>query len=210
MSRTDILFRANYETIPPALFDGEYMLVGTDPGQLNAVYRRSEHGRKTLEPSMFAENLAHVSYLREASVGEKRLDPSEFIVELPFLHDSTAKIPFTNGTKILLKFSELDERVSEISIHEVHTTVPAQLRLRLVTRDGQIVVDQSLSLDGHRQTISVPVVTAANRLVLDVESVEGTNGALWIDDLRVQGQRPALERYISQHLRFPQGSDNKE
>lgn len=211
MSRADILFRANRDSIPSAVLAGEYTLVGTDPGELNAVYRRSEHGHETLGPRTFAENLAHVSYLREARIGERSLDPREFIVELPFLRDEIAKIPFTNATTIALRFSDLDERVSEISIHEVRATVPAQLRLRLMTRGGTTAVDQFFSLDGrHAQTVSVPLVTAANQLVLDVTAAEGTNGGLWIDDLRVQGQRPALERYVARHLRFPQVPEDHE
>jgi len=211
MSRTDILLRANHDNIPPALFGGEYTLVGTDPGALNAVYRRSEQRRETLEPRMFGENLAHVSYLREASVGERRVEPREFIPELPFLRDGFAKLPLTNGRAVFVKFSEVDERVSEVSIQDVRTTVPARLRIRLMTRDGATVLDQSISLDGiHGEPVFLPVITAANQLILDVTATEGTNGGLWIDDLRVQGQRPALERYIARHLRFPHGSDDNE
>jgi hypothetical protein len=153
---------------------------------------------------MFGENLAHVSYLREARIGERRLDPSEFIHELPFLRDDITKIPFTEQTTILLKLSDVDERVSEVSIHYVRTSVPAQLRLRLMTTDGRPVLDQSISLDGrHGQPVSLPLVTAANQLALEVRASSATSGSLWIDDLRVQGQRPALKRYIGQHLRFP-------
>ena len=204
MSRTDILFRANYGSIPSALFGGEYTLVGTDPGELNAVYRRREGDRATIEPHMFAENLAHVSYLREARIGDRRIDPAEFIPELPFLRDDVAKISFSNATTIFLKFSEDDERVSALNIQGVRTTVPAQLRLRLMARDGATALDQSISLDGrHSQTLSVPVATAANQLMLDVVSTPASQGSLWIEDLRVQGQRPALQHYIAEHLRFP-------
>jgi hypothetical protein len=204
MSRTDILFRANHDSIPPALFGGEYTLVGMDPGELNAVYRRSERDHARVEPLMFAENLAHVSYLREARIGDRRLDRAEFIPELPFLRDEVAKIPFSNATTIFLQFSEDDERVSAIDIQEVRTNVPAQLRIRLMTRDGRTVLDQSLSLDGRDgRTVAVPVVTAANQLTLDVTSSPAVHGSLWIEDLRVQGQRPALQHYIGRRLRFP-------
>ena len=211
MSRTDILFRANHNSIPPALFGGEYTLAGTDSGQLNAVYRRSERDRAPVEPQMFVENLAHVSYLREARIGERQLDPAEFIHELPFLRDESAKIPFTSATTISLKFSEDDERVSAVSIQEVRSSVPAQLRIRLMTRAGQTVFDQSASLDARQsQTVSVPVVTAANQLTLDVMSSPPSQGSLWIEDLRVQGQRRALQRYIAKHLRFPKDRNSND
>jgi len=211
ISRTDILLRANHDSIPPALLGGEYTLVGTDPGELNAVYRRSDGGQATVEPQMFAENLAHVSYLREARIGERRLDPHEFITELPFLHDDFAKIPFTERTTILLKFSEVDERVSEVTIQDVRTSVPAQVRLRLMTSDGRTVLDQSISLDGgHGQAVFLPLITAANQLSLDVSASSATSGSLWIDDLRVQGQRPALKRYIAQHLHFPKDQQKND
>jgi hypothetical protein len=43
---------------------------------------------------------------------------------------------------------------------------------------------------------------AANELVLTVDA-PGASGRLWINDLRVQGQRPALREYVDTHLRFP-------
>ena len=211
MSRTDILLRANHDTIPPALFDGEYTLVGTDVGALNAVYRRSESDHAMIEPRMFAENLAHVSYLREARIGERRLDPSEFIHDLPFLRDDGAKIPFADATTVFLKFSEDDERVSAIDIHDIRTNVPAELRLRLMTRDGRIAFDQSISLDGrHSRTVSVPLATDANQVTLDLTASPASAGNLWIEDLRVQGQRPALQRYIAEHLRFPKDRNKND
>jgi hypothetical protein len=43
---------------------------------------------------------------------------------------------------------------------------------------------------------------AASRLTVKV-TVAGESARVWIDDLRVQGQRPALEAYVVKHLRFP-------
>lgn len=209
ISRTDILFRANRDQIPKSLFRGEYELIAMDPDEVNAVYRRSDGPRPPVEARMFVENLAHVSYLREVHIGATPLNPKDYIVELPFLHDDRGSIPFTGPTTLFVRFSDSDEPVTEISIEEVRTNRPAHLRVRLMTRDGTSVSDTSFSLDGvHGQPVSVPVDPAiASTLTLELTPSSDASGTLRIDDLRVQGQRPALERYIARHLRFPHGSD---
>jgi len=78
-------------------------------------------------------------------------------------------------------------------------------------RDGRIAFDQSISLDGrHSRTVSVPLATDANQVTLDLTASPASVGNLWIEDLRVQGQRPALQRYIAEHLRFPKDRNKND
>jgi hypothetical protein len=44
---------------------------------------------------------------------------------------------------------------------------------------------------------------AASRLTMELTATPGVSGRVWINDLRLQGQRPALEAYVASHLRFP-------
>ena len=146
-----------------------------------------------------------MSYLRDAQVGGARLNPRDYIAKLPFLRDELGSIPFTGTTTLFVRFSDSDEHVTEISIAYVRATIPARLRIQLMREDGAAVSDTSISLDGiHGQPVSIPVEPAnAYSLALEVTPSSDASGKLWIDDLRVLGQRPALQRYIAEHLHFP-------
>ena len=184
MSRTDILRRANYDQIPKALLGGEYELVATDPGKLNAVYRRSESPRRPLEPRMFVENLAHVSYLRDVQIGAQRLDPQDYAAQLPFLHDDLGSIRFVGSTTLSMRFHS-DEHVTGISIEDVRTDRPARLRVRLMKRTGRPSATRP-----HTRRNSWTVVSVARRPRDRPQHDTGgtpssdASGRLWIDDLR--------------------------
>ena len=201
---TDILVRANHDSVPMALLGGYYELVGTDPQGLNAIYRRSENSQVAIEPGLFAENVAHVSYVRDVRIGGLRIDPQEYIQRLPFLHDQAGPIPFRDRTEMVVEFSDADQPVREISIEELRASTDAEVHVRLLTKDGRVEEETSVSLRaGRGRSVWLPTPEAhANRLVLTI-SAPGATGELWISDLRVQGQRPALQEYVARHLRFP-------
>jgi hypothetical protein len=208
MARTDILARANHDAIPRALFGGYYDLIGTDEGRLNAIYRRSERPADdfTIEPRRFAENLAHVSYVRDVHIDAVRVDRTTYIRRLPFLHDDEGAIPFTDRMDLVVDFAARDEHVSQISIESIRVDKPAVAVIQLIGEDGRQVTRDVIRLEPNRSysmAFDVPPATAASQLSLDVTAEPGVTGTVWINDLRVQGQRPALEAYIAAHLRFP-------
>lgn len=215
MARTDILARANHDTIPRALFGGYYGLVGTDDGRLNAIYRRTERQADefAIEPRMFAENVAHVSYLRDVRLDGVRVDPADYISRLPFLHDDGGTMSFTGRLELFLDFAARDEHVNEISIEEIRVNEPAVLQILLVGQDGRLVKRGTIPLEqnGARSIrLDTPPAASASRLTIDVTAAPGVSAKVWINDLRVQGQRPALEAYIVKHLHFPRDPAPRE
>lgn len=207
MVRTDILTRANDGTIPQALFGGYYDLVGTDEGGLNAIYRRSERSTDefAIDPHLFTENVAHVSYLVDVHIDGVRVDRAVYKRLLPFLHDDEGALDFTGRLELVFDFATRDERVNEISVEGIHVNQPAVLQIRLIGHDGRLVKRELVPLDSNRvRSIQIDTAgAAASRLTMELTATPGISGRVWIDDLRVQGQRPALEAYIVSHLRFP-------
>ena len=207
MARTDILSRANHDAIPQALFGGYYDLVGTDGGRLNAIYRRNERGADEfgIDPHLFAENVAHVSYLRDVHIDGVQVDPANYKRLLPFLHNDEGAMIFTGRLELVLDFAARDEHVNEISVEGIHVNQPAALQIRLIGEDGRLVKQNILPFEANGvRAIRIDTPgAAASRLSLDLTAAPGVSAQVWITDLRVQGQRPALEAYIVKHLRFP-------
>jgi hypothetical protein len=134
-----------------------------------------------------------------------RVDPANYIRQLPFLHDDEGAMIFTSRLDLVLDFASRDEHISEISVEGIHVNQPAALQMRLIGQDGQLVKRDFVSLETNRVR-SIRIATpgaAATRLSMDLTSAPGVSAQVWINDLRVQGQRPALEAYIVSHLRFP-------
>lgn len=204
MSRTDILARANHDAIPGALFGDRYQLVGTDAQGLNAIYQRNPNGQVVVEPQLFTENVAHVSYIRDATIGDSRVDPRDYLRQLRFLHDDAGMISYANRTELSLEFSDENEAVQEISIEELRSNTDADVSVRLLTREGQLAGEGTVALSaGQDCSLSLPTPGAmANRVVLTI-TAPGASGRMRIGDFRLQGQRRALREYIVQHLVFP-------
>jgi len=202
MSRTDILLRANNDTVPPALFGGLFHLVGEDAQQLNAIYERTENTPVSLGPDSFTENVAHVSYVRAARLNGSRIDSKDYLRTLPFLRDEAGIIEFAGHTELLVEFSDQGERVNEIRIAELRASVNADVQIRLVAPDHEVVGKTDVMLaPGEGQSVLLETAGAiANRLVLTIDAPG--EGALRIRDLRVVGQRSALREYVTRNLRF--------
>ena len=206
LSRTDILVRANHGTLPPALFGGYYDLVQLDAERQNAIYRRTEKpaDEYQTEPQAFGENVAHVSYVRRASIDGATVAPSEYQTRLRFLHDETSELAFTDVLRISVTFADTDAHVREISAESVRATAPSTLKVMLIARDGHVVHHATYALPQGRAIeirSLVPEGSRASRLSLEVSSRGAVHA--WLTDVRVQGQTPALERYIKRRLPFP-------
>jgi hypothetical protein len=208
MSRTDILRRANAGVIPAALFGGYYELVTTDADAQNAVYRRTARPADEFAttPDAFVENVAHVSYLRRALVGGATIEPSSFARRLPFTHDDAATQTVPGRLVVDLVFAAADERVREMTIEEIRMDAAGELSLTLIGADGRVAARYTSALvAGRSQSVRVvlPPDTTGSRLLLELSSSTGDATRATIADLRVQGQTPALARYVRQRLRFP-------
>jgi hypothetical protein len=213
LSGTDILRRANADAIPSGLLGDYYRLAGTDATRDFAVYQRTEKpvGAYATDIRTFVENLAHVSYLRRASIDGVSIDPREYARRLPFLRDGTADLQFTGGLLVDLQFAARDERVQAISIYDVRTSERAALNVTLLSTGGRIVQRFSVPLDAGqaRPVVLAPAAgTSASRLIVELSAGRGVVVSARISDLRVEGQTAALEAYVAQQLRFPPVQSN--
>jgi hypothetical protein len=85
-------------------------------------------------------------------------------------------------------------------------TVAGALRLTLLGADGRVVMSDTFELAADRPRsvrVALRPGTAASRLMFGLFSQSGGATRARIADVRVQGQTPALERYISQRVTFP-------
>jgi hypothetical protein len=205
LSGTDILRRANGDVLPSGLFGDYYRLARTDaPGDF-AVYRRTEKPADAYagDARTFVENLAHVSYLRNASIDGVQIDRRQYSRQFPFLRDGTANLQFTGGVLMDLQFAARDETVQAISIFEVRTTERAALNVTLLSAAGGIVQKFSVPMDAGqaRSVVLEPSAGAsASRLIVEFSAGRGVVAWARINDLRVEGQTPALEGYLARHL----------
>jgi hypothetical protein len=147
-----------------------------------------------------------VSYLKRASVGGATIPPSLFAARLPFMHDDAMTVEAPGAFVMDLVFAGTDERVREITIEELRMTVAGVLRLTLLGADGRVVMRDTFELAADRPRsvrVALRPGTAASRLTFELSSQSGGGTRARIADVRVQGQTPALERYISQRVTFP-------
>lgn len=206
LSRTDILLRANGDHIPTALFGGYYQLVELDRDRQNAIYRRTAKPADEYQsnPTAFTENLAHVSYLRRASIDDVAVPASEYQTRLKFLHDQTSELAFTGKVTIDVDFAPDDELVREVTLESIRVSEPATLTITLTGASDLVVHEATFDLERDRALeiqSAVPDGTHARHLTLELTSAGPAHA--WLTDLRVQGQTPALQRYIEQKLPFP-------
>jgi len=209
LSRTDILLRANADVIPTTLFGGYYELVGFDADRENAIYRRTAKRADEYhtDPQAFDENVAHVSYVKAATIGGVKIDPVDYRRRLKFLEDQQSDFTFTGKLDIVVAFGATDEIVREVTIENAHTTEPSTMKITLWASGGQVVHEAVFQLERNRPIgVRSPVApgTRASRIRIEI-SAPGTARA-WLGYVRVQGQTPALEHYIKNRLRFPGGT----
>ena len=208
LSPADILARANHDTLPATLFRGLYELVGTDPQGLNAIYKRNDSRAVHVTADLFTENIAHVSYVRAARIGQSLIDAKDYLSKLPFLRDGAGSIPFSGRTEMKIDFSDVDERIMAINIEDLRATTDAKVQLRLLTPEGHVAGQFDIVLATNRGSAASFTIpdAPASALLLTVDA-GGADGELWIDDLQVEGQRRVLRDYVTHHLHLPPVQD---
>jgi hypothetical protein len=101
-------------------------------------------------------------------------------------------------------FAPRDERVRKVTIASVRASEPATLKITLGTSDHRTIDEATFALE-RDHAIEIERVTAdgARASRLNLELTSASRARVSLTDLRVQGQTPALERYIAGRLRFP-------
>lgn len=206
--RTDLLRSANEDTIPRELLGGYYELLVSDPEGENAIYRRTAlaAGRFANDPRSFVENVAHVSYIRHARIDGSEVPPDEYVGRFPFLRDGVGRFEITGSTAIDVIFAGADEDVYELTVEKVRFDRPVSLEMLLFDVNRRPVFRRRIEIEPRvwrAIRIDLPPNMRASRFELQLAAGDDVTAHGSIEDLRVQGQTPALAKYIAQTLTFP-------
>ncbi|MEP6915985.1 MAG: hypothetical protein ABJC89_10065 [Acidobacteriota bacterium] len=206
--RTDLLRAASSGRIPATVMNGFYALAAMDDGEENAIYRRTAQSadRYRTDPTVLAENLVHVSYLTYAAVDSVPVRAGEHAARFPFLWNGASTVVLTGRYEADLDFGDADQAVYSISIEGIRASTVLTLELTLRAEGGQVVSRTTLPLDANAaRDVRIALVpgSRARRLELVLAANPGEHASVWINDLRVMGQTPRLQRYVASRLRFP-------
>ena len=205
--RTDLLLSANRGVIPRELLGGYYRLLLSDPEGDNVIYRRTDlvTGRFANDPHAFVENIAHVSYIRHASIDGREVVREQYLRTFPFLRDAVGAVEVNGSTAMDVIFAPEDEEAFAVTVQEVRFDTAVSMEMLLFDMNRRPVFRQRIELEPRRRRsirLDLPPGTHASRFELQLSAPGGVaHGS--IEDLRVQGQTPALEKYIARTLSFP-------
>ena len=193
---------ANHGELPAQLLRSHYTKLFAVPHAPAVVYARSPERLDEFRssPRVFLENLAHPSHVR-AAWNDGEIPSEQYLARLPFLADSVLDRMFVDRLRYDVTFAAHNERIHEIDIEQIWSRTAADVRLTLAATDGAIVREEIRHLTpDHSEHVRLqwPAGIDAARLILVIENREPMAARVRLRDVRVQGQPPALARYVQQ------------
>jgi hypothetical protein len=207
IERRDLLIKANGGRIPDRVIGGYYAQLPTNAIG-DVIYRRTDRDASAFkqDPHLFVENVAHVSYLRSATVNGQPIPRSSIVRALAFLRQGTGDVPMVGGRYSLeVQFSDADVEVSRLDVTRAVADAPAVVTM-VVRSAGGAARHQArfeLGKDTARDfSEPIPGRVMGSRFSLQIEGPADSGVTISLTDVRVQGQTADLSRYIREHLRF--------
>ncbi|HXT30929.1 MAG TPA: hypothetical protein VN716_16655 [Vicinamibacterales bacterium] len=208
VSPTDLLFKANHDSIPRSLLGGLFERVALDASGANAIYRRTATPADQFrsDPSAFTENLVHTTRLLRASVDGRGVPPDRFGADLPFLREQAATQSVAGNMEIDLSFARHDEDVSAFFIGQLTSQLPADMTVLVNDESGRQTAKLSIAIPAGASSVyrAFPAGVRGRALAVRVAVASGED-RLTIADMRLEGQTPALHDYVRTRLRFVRG-----
>jgi len=207
IERRDLLFKANGGRVPGTVMNGYYAIT-SDAASADVIYQRTDRDASEYRrnPRIFFENLAHVAYLRSASINGEVIAPKAMVSRLPFLRQDIAHVGLPHGHYVLdATFADGDVDVSEIDVARIASDAHVVMTLELRSADGTSRDVERIEVAGGvpREFVSrLPGPVKVNRLVLRIDGGTTADASVWLTDMRVQGQSAALAHYIQDRLSF--------
>ena len=205
ISPTDLLFKANHDSIPQSLLGGLFERVALDATGENAIYRRTARpaDQYRSDPASFSENVAHPTRLLRASIDGRGVPPERFGADLPFLREQSVTQSFTGGMEIDLGFAHHDEDVSAFFIGYLASAVPAEMTVRVNDESGRETARLSIAIPAGGSSVyrAFPAGVRGRALGVRIDVPSGED-RLTIADVRLEGQTAALHDYVRTRLRF--------
>ena len=208
IAREDILKRANNGRVPATILARAYQLEETTKSETDAIYTRTSVpiGIYRSSPDWFLQNLAHVSYLIEASIDNETIPPDEYASRFRCLYGGVSIFTVQPDLKLEFRFSREDVAVREMYLWSVSASRDTTVVIRLWSKLGTVVFTRTLNLEAGRSQgffdrLKSPV--AACRMSLTAATARDATSRLSLANLSVQGQTAQLRSYITSNLRFP-------
>jgi hypothetical protein len=205
-----VLASFNSGMAPPQIIDGYYRKIATIRGE--GVYARTSRSTAAYrsDPSLFFENLAHVSSLREVRINGRPLEGAAIKARLPFLRDERGWAQLEHGAFVLdAQLADVDATAYRIDLNGIVAAKPVSIVVELISSTGS----------RHLTTFKTSGGSTAQRLSQRVDgapvthlhlTISGDDTEVWLKDLRIQGQSLALAHYIRQSLEFVPPTDFSE
>jgi hypothetical protein len=205
VSRTHLLRGANRGDVPEFLLDGYFRRVAIDRAGENAIYERTDKDASAFHhnPDVFRENLAHVSRLVRASVGEEVVKGRDLAARFGFLREERTTFAFDTATEVNVQFAVGDEDVSALYVDRIAATLPTTMTVLLFNAEGREVARKQIALTPNPQSIleRFEPHVRARTLSMRWRTPRGID-RVSIKDMRLEGQSAALRAYVQQNLQF--------
>lgn len=204
---------ANGGRIPPTIFGGRYRLVdhadlghGRSPGYAWCLFQKAASVAEfRLDPTLYLENLAHVSSVVSVRVDGHTVPRSNLLNDCPYLKEEDGQLSMVRESTIELHMSRDPVPVYEIYIAGVVASGATHLTI-LLRHETTTVYQKAIDLEpGQPMTVfdhlSHPVDVTHALLLFSSESPRPVT--IHLNDLRVQGQTPALAAFVSHRMGVP-------
>jgi len=193
---------ANRDVVPDVVLGGAYRLLFST----NAVAAYGPIGSPATfrDPHRYLENVAHISHLRKAQVNGQVLRTADYRAGLSYLYGRKARLTFDDRYVADFTFSADDVDVYEVYVGAIRSAQPASIVLMLENEAGQVVFRDSFELASNEwRAVWADLGDGTKSAALSIAITSHAPGlqAVDIDDVRVQGQTPALKHFV-EHYEF--------
>jgi hypothetical protein len=199
-----LVWSANHGHTPDRILGDRYRFVLADDEGLTDLYERTDVPLDEFDRrDAFLENVAHISYLQEAQIDGRSVLPKDFPRVFPFLYGEAGGETFTGVRYIRLVFAKQDIPLMQLFAETVRADHPATVTFTLWDTSGRARDVEKVVLrdrSNRRLFEKLPHGLEAATLTIEITPATPQPTTLVLGDVRVQGQRPELTRYLDRML----------
>jgi hypothetical protein len=194
------LIAANTGAVPRTVLGGTYRLLFERPAA--AAYVPAAVPGSPRDPGPYLENLVHVSHLRRATLEGQVIPPADYLSTLGYLYGQRVHLTCQGRYLAVYTFSDTDEEVYELFAAAIRSSGPASIEMTLTNVAGRTVYRDAFELKSRESRelfVRLPAPVQAAALSLVIVPATPTRQSVTLEDLRVQGQTPALKRFMARY-----------
>lgn len=195
---------SNHGHTPPRILGNRYRFVLSDDEGLTDLYERTDVPLDEFDcRESFLENVAHISYLQEAQIDGRTVPPADFRRVFRYLYGETSGQTIAGDRYIRLVFSQHNIPLMQLFAETVRVDHPATVTFTLWDASGRrqdveklVLRDRSV----HHLFEKLPRGLEAAILTIEIKPDSPQPTTIVLGDVRLQGQRPELTRYLERML----------